>query len=57
MKQRCCKNIKYRIINRWEECNMKKVMIVLAALAAAGVAVTGCIFRANTKVYGNIRYR
>ena len=35
---------------------MKKVMIVLAALAAAGVAVTGCIFRANTKVYGNIRY-
>jgi hypothetical protein len=35
----------------------KKVMIALAALAAAGVAVTGCIFCANTKVYGNIRYR
>ena len=29
----------------------KKVMITLAALAAAGAAVTGCICLANTKVY------
>ena len=41
-----------------EECNMKKkVMITLAALAAAGAAVTGCICLANSKVYGYGRFR
>ena len=35
----------------------KKVMITMAALAAAGVAVTGCICLANAKVYGHGRFR
>jgi len=35
----------------------KKVVITLAALAAAGVAVTGCICLANSKVYGYGRFR
>jgi len=35
----------------------KKVMIALAALAVTGAAVTGCMYLANTKVYGYGRYR
>lgn len=36
-----------------EECDMKKkVMFVLAALAAAGAAVTSCICLGNLKLYG-----
>ena len=35
----------------------KKVMIVLAALAVAGTALTGCVCLANTKVYGYGRFR
>jgi hypothetical protein len=36
-----------------EECEMKKkVMFVLAALAAAGAAVTGYICLGNVKLYG-----
>ena len=34
----------------------KKVMITLAALVAAGAAVTGCMYLANAKVYGYGRY-
>jgi hypothetical protein len=36
-----------------EECEMKKkVMFVLAALAAAGAAVIGCVCLGNVKLYG-----
>lgn len=36
-----------------EECEMKKkVIFMLAALAAAGAAVTGCICLGNLKLYG-----
>lgn len=34
----------------------KKAMIVLAALAVIGTAVTGCIYFANAKVYGYGRF-
>lgn len=34
----------------------KKVMITLAALFAAGAAVTGCMYLASAKVYGYGRY-
>lgn len=30
----------------------KKVMFVLAALAAARAAVTGCVYLGNVKLYG-----
>ena len=36
-----------------EECEMKKkVMFVMAALAAVGAAVTGCVCLGNVKLYG-----
>ena len=43
----------YDLKMNMEECNMKKkVMFVLAALAAAGAAVTGYICLGNVKLYG-----
>ena len=43
----------YDLKMNMEECDMKKkVMFVLAALAAAGAAVTGYICLGNVKLYG-----
>ena len=43
----------YNLKMNMEECDMKKkVMFVLAALAAAGAAVTGYICLGNVKLYG-----
>ena len=52
MSQGCIPFCSYDLKMNMEECNMKKkVMFVLAALAAAGAAVTGYICLGNVKLY------
>ena len=53
MSQGCIPFCSYDLKMNMEECDMKKkVMFVLAALAAAGAAVTGYICLGNVKLYG-----